>query len=189
MHVQVDDGHAQRATGAVMARVFGLHQPGRHGSVVEDAEAAALVGIGVVRAAGQVGRQPLARHRIATGLDGRAHRAPCPFAHGRAPGETDFSLRAGVQRALADRTDVARRMRQRQLTVAGGQRLPQTHLRPFGGQALAQAPVLRHREAVPAGQGQDEVVGVVSVHGGRDLGRVSEPIVSAAGNRGGSPVF
>jgi hypothetical protein len=53
-----------------------------------------------------------------------------------------------------------------QLTVAGRQGLSHDHRRQFSSQALAQAAVFRHRKAVTAGQGQNEMVGVEGVHGG-----------------------
>ena len=146
------------------ARMFGLHQPGRDRGVVEDTEAAALVGVRMVRAAREVGRQTRARHDGAASLDGGTHRAPSPFRHRRAPGETDLALCRGVQRAGLDGLDVRRQMDQRQFAIAGRQRLAQPHLRQFGREALAQAAVLGHGKAVAAGQGQDEVVGVESVH-------------------------
>ena len=67
VHVEVDDRHLQRAARSVPTRVLGLHQSRRHRGVVEDTEAAALVGIGVVGAASDVGGHALACQCGATG--------------------------------------------------------------------------------------------------------------------------
>ena len=68
VNIQIDHSHLQRRTlGAVTAAPFRLHQPGRHRGVIENAEAAALVCAGVVRAAGHVGGHtgwPVLRPRL-----------------------------------------------------------------------------------------------------------------------------
>ena len=59
VHVQVDHRDLQRcATFAILSTAttpFGLHHPCGHSHVIEDTKAAALVGIGMVGAASQVG--------------------------------------------------------------------------------------------------------------------------------------
>jgi len=70
-----------------------------------------------------------------------------------------------IERALRNALDVGRRMHQRQFPVAGSRRLEKADRRQLGRQAIAQAAVLAHGKAVPFGQGQYEMVGVIGVHG------------------------
>ena len=80
MHVEVDHPHAQQA--AMVAVHLGLHQPCGHRDVVEHTVARALVGMRVMRAAGQIGGHPLAAEQCgARRADGGPHRMPCTFDH------------------------------------------------------------------------------------------------------------
>ena len=164
VHVQVDHRHPQRLA-RMQAQPLGLHQPRGHRQIVEDAVAAAGVRAGMVRAAGEVGGDALGEGG-AGGLDGRADRAPGALGHHRRPGKSDLALRGRRQRAVEDAVDVGRRMRQGQLAATGRQRLGQPHLRQLGGDAVAQQAVLLHREAVPGGQRQHEVIGIEGLHAG-----------------------
>lgn len=144
-----------------------LHQPRGHGHVVEHAKAASLVGIGVVRAAGQVAGDAPARatsHGHAAGGDGGAHRAACALGHGRAPGKTDFALRGGGQGAGGNGVDIARRVGQGQFAVGRGRRHLQRHAGQVRSHGVAQQAVLGHGKTVPLGQRQHELVCVIGMH-------------------------
>ena len=117
VHIQIDDRHGQGL--AMAARPFGLHQPGTHGGVVEDTKTAALVGIGMVGATSQVGRQTFAQG-AARGHHRGATRAAGPLDHAWRPGKADFALLCRTQAAADHRLDVSRGVDQGQLAIAHG---------------------------------------------------------------------
>jgi len=164
VHIQVNHRHLELV--AALAPGFGLHQAGGDRDVVEHAKTAPLVGVGMVRATGQVASDALPQ-----GSTGSRHRgsdrAPRPLGHGRAPGKTDLPVKSGIQGALRDALDVGRGVHQRQLAIAGGWGLRQRDARQLGHQPVTQAAVLVHRKAVAFGQRQDKVVGVEGVHQSR----------------------
>ena len=118
VHVQVDDRYAQRLRRASAARTlpFGLHEACGHRNVVEHAKSAAFVGIGVVRAAGQIARQPFSQGHAAR-RNGGAHRACPALGHRLGPRKTDLSLCRCRQGAGSDRLDVAWRVGQGQFSI------------------------------------------------------------------------
>ena len=196
VHIQINHRDLQRLTRHARPcflepRPFGLHQPGSHRRIVEHTKTAAPVGVGMVRAACQVGGQARGLQSLPSvcALPGRktqgharsshrgAHRAPGAFCHGQAPGETDVALCRWRQCAATHGADIRRRMHQRQFAVSGGWRLHQLNSGPFDSQPIAQARVFGHGEAVPLGQGQHKVVSVKSVHRMYDRQKPSEPKV------------
>ena len=78
--------------------------------------------------------------------------------------QTRFALGGGTQSAVLDRLDVGRRMHQRQLAVAGRQRLLEADHGTLQCQSLTQAPVLGHGKSMPRRQRQDELGGVEDMH-------------------------
>ena len=146
-----------------MSPGLGLHQTGRHRYVVEHTKATALVRIGVVRAPRQVARHPLGQG-IAGGGHRGPHRTAGPLGHSQTPRETDFALHRRIETAGGHTLDISGRVYQRQLTVARGRGLAHDHGRKLLRQTVAQSAVFAHRKAVTFGQGQNKVVGVVSVH-------------------------
>ena len=85
-------------------------------------------------------------------------------------GKADRADLCGIQSPGENALDVLRRMGQRQLPRRCRLRLGKHDTGKFGDDALAQHPVLRHREPVPLRQRQDESIAVVGVHA-RILGR------------------
>ena len=75
---------------------FGEQHPGGDGHVVEDAEAAAVVGEGVVGAAGQVAGQAVLQ-RQAGREHGAAHRQPAAPHQGRGGRQADAAFRRRAQ--------------------------------------------------------------------------------------------
>ncbi len=84
---------------------LGLHRPGGHGRVVEDAKALAIVRAGVVGAPGQVDAQT-ARYRGPAGSDRAAHRPTRPFHEAWRPGKADPADLLDTQQAFLDAPDV-----------------------------------------------------------------------------------
>ena len=162
VHVQID--HRDLQLLALAPPGFGLHQTGRDGDVVEHTKATAFVGVGMVCAPRQIARHTL-RQSIAGGGHRGAHRTAGALGHGGAPWETDLTLHRRIQAALGHALDVSGRVHQCQLTIAGGGRFLHLNARQFGTQAVAQAAVLVHGKAMPLGQRQNKVVGVIGVHG------------------------
>ena len=169
VHVEIDHGHRQPPP---VAGVFRLHEPGRHGSVVEDAEAAALAGVGVVRATRHVGRHAL-RKGHAAGGDGGPGGSARALDHRLAPGKADLAHRLWADAAFADGGDPFGRVGERQLVVAGTRGHVHPHGRKLLQQAVAQHRVARHGKAMALGQGQDELAGIEGAHG-RILERQAE---------------
>jgi hypothetical protein len=156
-----------RSRPAVAAVPLGLHQPRRHGHVVEHAVARALVRIGVVRAAGQVGGHALAansavRAAAMVAPTERRARSTMRSLHGKPISRCCAALVVPSATASIHAGSCASASSP---SLAGG-RLG--HAQPgrwrLGG--LAQQPVLAHRKAVPGRQRQHEVVGVEGPHGG-----------------------
>jgi hypothetical protein len=143
---------------------FGLHHARGHRGVVEDAEARTLVGIGMVGAARQVGRQAAARQGSAAGLQRGTDRAQRALGHGRRPGKTDLALLRRRQRALGDGSDIGRVVHQRQLAGAGRQGRGQAPLGQLLLEALTQQRVLGHGKTMSIGQGQYELIRIKGLH-------------------------
>ncbi|MNT10415.1 hypothetical protein D3C72_1452460 [compost metagenome] len=161
MHVEVDHGHPEQPAGAGL---LDLHQPRGHRRVVEDAEAAALVGIGVVRAARHVGRHA-AREGGAAGGDGGAGGAARALDHRLAPRKADLAYGLRAHAAFADGGDPFGGVGQRQLVIGGARGRVHLDGRQLLLQAIAQHRVARHGKAVARRQGQDELPGIESTHG------------------------
>lgn len=141
------------------------------GGIVEDAEALAVAGAGVVRAARQVHRDPPpARRRLvqrrARGGDGRATGAAGALDHLRAPRKADAPLLQRGQRAFAGGGQVRGLVHQRQLVPRCVGRLRQLvgTQHALGQAALAHPGVLYHRETVSHRQRQNVAVGVERAH-------------------------
>ena len=163
VHIQIDDGDFQRLF--VLTKPLGLHQACRHCRVVEDTKATALVGIGVMRAARQIGRQALALEQRCSGSQHtRPDRAARALHHLGRPRKTNLFLLRCAQAALRYRLDVVRCVNQRQLAVAGGLRHMQLNVRHLLQQSVAQPAVFGHGEAVSRRQRQDKLVGIKSAH-------------------------
>ena len=97
VHIQINHRHLQSPL--LLPAPLGLHQPCSHGHVVENAKTAALVGIRMVGATGQIGGNTFF-HGQSGRADGGAHRAPGPLNHALGPRKTDFALRSGRQTPL-----------------------------------------------------------------------------------------
>ena len=78
VHIQINHRHLQNPL--LLPAPLGLHQPCSHRHVVENAKTAALIGIGVVGAASQIGGNTFF-HGQSGCADGGAHRAPGPLNH------------------------------------------------------------------------------------------------------------
>ncbi len=162
VHIQVN--HRNFHLLAFVPPGLGLHQPSGDRNVVEHTKPAALVRIGMVRAARQVARHALPQG-IASSRHGGAHRAAGPLGHGGTPRKADFPLQGGLQSPGAHPLDVGGRVHQRQLAITGGWGLLHLDDGQLLCEAVTQPAVLAHRKPVALGQRQDKVVGVVSVHG------------------------
>ena len=158
VHVAVHDRHAPDAP-------LGLHHARRDRRVVEHAEALAVIRPGVMRAARQIGRQPIGERRAA-GRDRAAHRAPRALHHLRGPGEADPADFPVGELTRHQARQVIGRVRQPELVVRGRIGHAQVRRAEQAGRdhALAQQGVLAHREAVAFRQGQHEVVAVEKLH-------------------------
>ena len=164
VHVQINHGHLQGLRAAwVGLGPFRLHATRRHCHIVEHAKATAFAGVGVVCSPRQVARQAVAQGRA--GRSQRSpHRAARALGHGLTPGETDFPLRSGRQRALGNGGDVFRQMHARQFLVFCRGRYMQTGFWQLLGNPVAQQAVLRHGKAMPLGQRQHKFIGVIGIH-------------------------
>ncbi len=147
VHVQVHHQHLPH-------QALGQQHPGRHGAVVEDAEAAAMQREGVVGAAGQVAGQA-----VAQGQPGREHRAPHrqPAAshQGLRHRQADAAHLLRTQPSPGEGLVVAAAVHHLHPSAWCRQRLVDL---PRAGQLqllqpLLQQPELLHREAMAAGQG------------------------------------
>jgi hypothetical protein len=146
------------------APLLGLHQPGSHGRIIEDAEPAAALGArhGACR---RPGWRHTFLHRGTARLDGGAHRPPRARGHRLTPGKSDLTHDLRIDLPRSDALDIGGRMHQRQFTIAGRWRLGEPDLRQAGGDAIAQQPVLGHRKPVPRWQRKHELVGIERLHG------------------------
>ena len=167
VHVKIDHRDLRRgarSAGAGLAlRPFGLNHPCHHRNVVEHAKAAALVGVGVVRAAGQVGGDTFfARH--AGGGNACAHRPFGALGHCRAPGKPNLPNHGGFGGSLRNRRDVILGVGQGQLGVRRRQRFAQVDIGQLLGELVAQHAVLGHGETVALWQGQNKLVGIERFH-------------------------
>ena len=98
--IQVNHRHLQSPL--LLPAPLGLHQPCSHRHVVENAKPAALVRIGMVGAASQIGGNTFF-HGQSGRADGGAHRAPGPLNHALGPREADFALCCWRQTPLENR--------------------------------------------------------------------------------------
>ena len=168
VNVEVDHCNAKEV--AMPPVPLGLHQPRGHRRVVEHAIAAAAIGVGVMRTAGEVGGHTLSQRR-ARCTDRRPDRAPRPLGHAWRPWKPDLALLRGIQQPFGHRSDVSRGVRQCQLALGCRRRLAHHQPARVRGQPIAQALVLGHRKAMPCRQRQNEVVGIEGLHGAGPLCR------------------
>ncbi len=98
------------------------------------------------------------RERRAARRDRRARGAARTLDHRGRPWKADAPHRGRVERACAHGRDVGRVVRAHEIGVGGGLRHAQ-QIRDRRGHAFAQGRVLAHREPMPCGQRQHEVVG------------------------------
>ena len=128
----------------------GLHFPGRHGRVVEHAEALAPVGAGVVRASGEAGGDAILEG-CGRRIDRRARAPQRPFDQFAAPRETDPPDLVPRERARHDPAEIVPRVHADQFVVGGGMRLDEFKRLPCPRvllQPLSQEHVLVDRKAV-----------------------------------------
>jgi len=144
--VEVYDG------GAVNAPLV-LERAHRHRHVIEDAEALAMAGKGVVRAAGEVHRDPAVEGRARRG-DRPADGAMRPLDERRAPREPDPPHGRRVERPGVERVHVLRRVRAEQFVARGAGRIAELLRRHEAERehTLTEQRVLLDRETVPGGQ-------------------------------------
>ena len=127
------------------------------------AKTAAPIGVSVVRAPGQIGRNPFL-HRGAPSLQGASHRASRPRGHGLAPRETYFPQDFGVDRAIGHGADIRGVVGKSQFGVQRLRSLHKPNLGQLGSNGVPQHLVLGHGKAMPRWQGQHKVVAVISLH-------------------------
>ena len=135
---------------------FGQQDAGGHRHVVEDAEARAEVGVGVVAAAGGVAGEAVLE-RQAGGQHGAGHRAAGAQGQGLGHRQAEAPLLGGLEPLLQDGGDVARRVGELE-PGAGGRLRHHDLLRQHEArlpQVGEEPPELRHREAVRLGQRRD----------------------------------
>jgi hypothetical protein len=138
--------------------------------IVEDAVTFAVIGVCVVRAAGEVDckavveRGARSAHRCADG-------PPRAFDHLRRPRKPDAPWFVRVETSFGNSPHVGGLMRQDELRIAGGRRFHQLMRRNDAGSdyALAEPAVLRHRETVSRRQRQDEMISVEDLHNARHV--------------------
>ena len=152
VHVAIDDHDALRPP-------FGLHKARRHGDIVKNAISLAMVRVGVMGATSQAGCNAIFQS-CAANSDRSAHRAARALHQPRRPGKADASHFTLVDRALQDFLHILGCVDQQELLVGGGFGVLEissgedAHLQ----QALAQARIFWHREAVFGWQGKGVVV-------------------------------
>ena len=147
MHIQVH--HQQLAHQTLQQQ-----HPGRHGEVVEDAEATAVVGKGMVGAARQVAGQALLQCQPG-GEHRTAHRQPAAAHQRCGGGQTDAPHRSRLQLVAGKALVIGPAMHQLQPAPRHRQGLVQLlgprQIKPL--QMLDQKPKFTHRKTVGAGQG------------------------------------
>ena len=120
----------------------GLHFPGRHGRVVEHAEALAPVGAGVVRATGETSGDAILEGGSRR-IHGRARASQRPLDQFAAPGEPDPPHLVPRERARHHPAEIASRVHAEQFIVGSGMRLDEFERHP-GGCVLLQPPSQEH---------------------------------------------
>jgi hypothetical protein len=148
MHVEIDDGGAADPP-------FTLQQPDCDGDVVEHAEPLAVIGEGVMRAAGEVHRGAIAQ-RVARRGDGAPHGTPRPLDERRRPRQPELTHLGGAELTVDESVYVLRRMHEAQHLISralGIEHALGGH-QPLGDDRVAQQRVLRHGKAMPLGKGK-----------------------------------
>ena len=122
--------------------------------------------MGVVRPAGQVGRDPVAQGGLRRCQRGTG-RAAGTLDHGRRPRKTDGPLFVRGQQAAANPLNVLGAMGELERRIVDGRRDMQFFGVKFaaGQQGRAEQGVFLHREAMTGRQGQNEGVRVIEFHG------------------------
>ena len=143
-----------------------LHEPANgNRDVIEDAVSFAVIGICVVRTAGEVDGKAVVQRGTGS-AHGRTHGATRSFDHLRGPGKTDPPLFVRVESSFGHSAHIRRVVREGELRIRRRRRLGKLMWRDDTRcqHTLAQPAVFRHREAVTRRQGQYEMISVENLH-------------------------
>jgi hypothetical protein len=147
---------------------FSLHGAGSNGGIIENAKSFTAITKGVVRAAGEIGRNAIPQ-RCATGADGGASRATGTFDHAFAPRKANRFLRLFWQLTVTNLLDVVSVMGACQFFIAGGMWQMKIGCCKFaaGQQGFTKTRIFLHRETMAGGERENEDIGVEKFHEGR----------------------